>query len=76
MTRTFAAAIFALLTVAAPAQAKTPPTDADIRQQIIQDTRGGQAAYAEHLRSLVHLRKQIEGSRKAIDESMALLRKT
>jgi hypothetical protein len=38
MRRTIAAAIALLLIATAPAQAKTPPTDADIRQQIIQDS--------------------------------------
>jgi hypothetical protein len=39
VNRTIAAAIFALLiTVTLPAQAKAPATDADIRQQIIQDS--------------------------------------
>jgi hypothetical protein len=42
MTSIIAAAIFALLAVTAPAQAKAPPTDADLRQQIIQD---GVASY-------------------------------
>src|SRR5689334_15449302 len=38
MPRTIAAAIFTLLAVTAPAQAKTSLPDANIRQQIIQDS--------------------------------------
>jgi hypothetical protein len=39
MKRSFIAAIFAfVVAITATAQAKIPPTDADIRQQIIQDS--------------------------------------
>ena len=38
MTRSIASAIALVLIVTAPTQAKTPPTDADIQQQIIRES--------------------------------------